>query len=438
MATNTATELQPSVPILNIAWTRHAQLDALSSKHSKPHYQWRRWIATLGVLAALIAVVTQAYAANMPAVLRLALRVLLVSIPIVASVLAAFVNKFYNGKEWLVSRAGAEEIKKEIYLYRTLFKSKPNRRDWLEKRLAEIQRQVYRGLAGELVLEKAPDTIPPHYKPDDPNSDPGFQDLNGSEYIQYRLQNQLNWHLRKVQQFERERVRLQVFILTAGGLGAFLAAMGEGFSIWVAVTASLGAALVGWQELRNLDPTVKNYSKVIMELTIIHDHWNALQPEERTDAEFFQMVKATEDVLWSQNIEYIKSMQEVLAKEKLEEAELIDDVLKKAVETDEAFKQHMRESIVSYTSDMMDEGRKTLEGHFDKVLGSLAEEASSDLVQQELAAIGQAIGAGVTRLSDSLQQIADDFAGVEIGKDTPKEVLNDLLSRYPATEEVKG
>ena len=433
-----AVEPQPTVPILNIAWTRYAQLDALSSKHAKPHYRWRRWISILGVLAALFAVITEVYSDYMPALLSLALKILLIATPITASVLAAFVNKFYDGKQWLVSRAGAEEILKEIYMYRTFFKHKTDRRDWLEKRVANIQRQVFRGMAGELVLNKAPEKIPPYYYPDDPNSDPGFKDLTGSEYVKYRLENQLAWHIRKVQQFELERTRLQVFILLAGGLGAFLAAMGDGFSIWVAVTASLGAALIGWQELRNLDPTVKNYSKVIMELMIIYDHWNALEPEQRTDAEFFQMVKSTEDVLWNQNIEYIKSMQEVLSRETLEEAELINDVLKKAVETDEAFKQHMRESVVSYTSQSMDEAREKLEDHFDQVLGSLAEEASSELIQQELAAIGQAITTRVAKLSDSLKQIADEFVGIEIGRDTPKDVLNDLLSRYPTTEEVKG
>ena len=170
----------------------------------------------------------------------------------------------------------------------------------------------------------------------------------------------------------------------------------------------------------------------------IYDHWNALEPEERTDAEFFQMVKATEDVLWSQNIEYIRSMQEVLAKETLEEAELVNDVLKKAVETDAAFKQHMRDSVVSYATQGMDEAREAFEEHVDQALGSLAKGASSELVQQELAAIGKAVSARVTKLSDSLKQIADEFAGVEIGRDTPKEVLNDLLSRYPTTEEVKG
>jgi hypothetical protein len=433
-----AVEPQPTVPILNIAWMRYAQLDALSNKHSKPYYRWRRWISVLGVLAALFAVITQAYSNYMPAVLSLALRILLIATPITASVLAAFVNKFYNGNDWLISRAGAEEIQKEIYMYRTLFKNKHYRREWLENRLTNIQRQVFRGMSGELVLSKAPEKIPPYYNPDDPNSDPGFKDLTGSEYVTYRLENQLAWHIRRVQKFEVERTRLQFYILLAGGLGAFLAALGEGFSIWVAVTASLGAALIGWQELRNLDSTIKNYSKVIMELMIIYDHWNALEPEERSDAEFFQMVKSTEDVLWSQNIEYIRSMQEVLAKETLEEAELVNDVLKKAVETDEAFKKNMRENITGYASKRMDEAREKLEEHAEEVLGSLAEEASSELVQQELAAIGQAVSARVTKLSDSLKQIADEFAGVEIGRDTPKEVLNDLLSRYPTTKEVKG
>lgn len=431
-------EPQPNIPILNIAWTRYAQLDALAEKLDKPYFQWRRRIAILGVLAALFAVITQVYSDYMPAILTLAIKILLIATPITASVLAAFVNKFYDGNDWLVARAGAEEVLKEIYMYRTFFKNKPDRREWLENRLVNIQRQVYRGMSGELILGKAPEKIPPYYDPDNPNSDPGFKDLTGDEYLTYRLEDQLVWHIGRAQRFETERTRLQVFILAAGGLGAFLAAMGGGFSIWVAVTASVGSALIGWQELRNLDGRIKNYSKLIMELIIIYDHWNMLEPEERTDAELFQMVKSTEDILWNQNIEYIKSMQEVLAKETLEEAELVNDVLKKAVETDEELKKHIRDSVADYASQGMDEARERFEEHFEEGISSLFEEASSDLVQKELAAIGEAISARVTKLSDSLKQIADEFDDVEIGRDTPKEVLNDLLSRYPKTDEVKG
>ena len=39
---------------------------------------------------------------------------------------------------------------------------------------------------------------------------------------------------------------------------------------------------------------------------------NNLEPEERTTVEFYKLVRGCEDVLWAQNTEYIKSMQEAL------------------------------------------------------------------------------------------------------------------------------
>lgn len=442
-------ESQSAEPILNIAWKLYAQLDALAKKHDKLHFAWRGRIVILGVFAVLLAVLTQVYTNNLPEMLRLVLKLFLIATPITASLLAAFVNKFYDDKNGLVSRAGAEEILKEIYMYRTFFKNRPDRREWLEKRLTTIQRQVFRGAGGEIVLEKEPEKIPPYYDPENPNSDPGFEDLTGADYMKYRLEYQLAWHIQRVKRFENERTRLQIYILATGGLGALLAAWGGGLSIWVAVTASLGVALIGWEELRHLDPTIKNYSKVIMELMIIYDHWNMLEPEERTDAEFFKMVKATEDVLWSQNVEYIKPMQEVLTIETIEEAELINDMLKKAIKTDASLKKHTRDSVFSSESESMDDAREPLEDHFDQNLGSLAEEASSELVQQELAAIGQAadsaasyavdaIGVRATGLSDSLKNITNEYKDVDIGRNTPKEVLNELLSTYPTTKDIRG
>ncbi|MBK9210166.1 MAG: hypothetical protein IPL71_18470 [Anaerolineales bacterium] len=90
------------------------------------------------------------------------------------------------------------------------------------------------------------------------------------------------------------------------------AALGSGFTLWVALAASLTTTLIGWQELRNLDLVVRNYSKLIMELDILASHWLNLEEDERTQTEFYKMVNGTEEILWSQNVEYIKSMQEAL------------------------------------------------------------------------------------------------------------------------------
>ncbi|PWB77019.1 MAG: hypothetical protein C3F07_02720, partial [Anaerolineales bacterium] len=70
---------------------------------------------------------------------------------------------------------------------------------------------------------------------------------------------------------------------------------------------------------------------------------------------------------------------------------------------------------------------------------------SSELVQQELEAMRKAMletaGEVMERASSfksALAGIAQEFAHVEIGRDTSKEELNAILARYPKTNDVKG
>ncbi len=443
-------ETTPNVaPILTVAWTRLAQFDYEAIRRNHSQLRLRRWIAILGVLATVFAILTETYPATAPLVGSVSLKVLLILSPLLASALAAYVNKFYSRGDWLVMRAGSEEIKREIYTFRTILKNSSKKRKWLEKRLVDIQRQVYRSLGGEMVMMPYKGVIPPNYDPENPYSDPGFNDLDGDDYVNYRVIDQLDWHTERINRRQRERTRLQRFILFAGVAGALLAALGGGFSLWVALTASMATAVIGWQELRNLDAAVRNYSKVIIELTVIQDHWNNLEPEERTNREFFRMVRATEEILWTQNVEYIKAMQEALATSELEESELIEEVLRRSVDQDKRFKDTLKESIVSQTTVTVTESQETLTETFQEVLGTLAEEASSEIVQQELAAMGktvheaasratEAVGIRESQFTDSLAGIAAEFESVEINRDTPPETLNAILDRYPKTGEIKG
>jgi hypothetical protein len=441
---------QNITPILEVAWSKFAQFDAASVKRSQSYTKLRQWIAVFGVLATFFAIITAMYPSFMtkypsifPATGEFVLKVLLVTSPITASLLAAYANKFFSSGDWLITRAGAEEALKDIYLYRTILQNDPARRSWLEKRMGEIQRSVYRGMNGELVMEIYKGTLPPspRFDPKYPNSDPGFDDLSGEEYFRYRLESELNWHIKKVNQKQRERTRLQVLILCAGAAGALLAALGGGFTIWVALTASLATTFLGWEGLKNLDLVVRNYSKVILELSIIADHWKNLEGEERTQTEFYKMVEATEDMLWSRNVEYIKAMQEALKESSLEkEASLINRVIEEQREADRRFKKSMEDSVVGETVQSLNESTETLGETFDDAMGSLAEEASSDIVQAELAAMKDAIEkiAEKMGLSSSLKSIAEEYEEVEIDKDTPRSVVNDVMSRYPKTNEVNG
>ena len=439
-------ETPKAKPILQIAWARFSELDVNASARTKSHLNKRIWIAVLGVLASLFAILSQGFTVEEYGLVGWIFKFLLIVSPLLASGMAAFTKTFYATGDWLTMRAGAEEILKEIYFFRTILKNRPDRRAYLERRLTEIQRQLYKAMGGELVIKPYNGSIPTRYYPDDPTSDPGWDDLNGDDYFRYRVENQLAWHRRKVNQFQRERVRLQVLILAAGGAGALLAALGGALAIWVALTASITAAFLGWQELRNIDAIVKNYSKVVVELSVVYDHWLNLEPEERSEDEFFRMVRSTEEVIWAQNIEYIKSQQEALKEADLdEEASLINRVVKESVDSAKRTKQAMADSMVEFTRETLEDAEEKVDETFKAALGSLAEEASSELVQQELEAMSKAVVdfaesamEKASSLKSSLADIAKEFAHIDVGRDTSKEELNAILARYPKSNDVKG
>jgi len=449
------TDTQKPAPILEIAWTRYANLDLAADRRTASFYRIRRWIINLGVLATFFAILTQLYFLD-PApttapfagygILRIVVKVLFIATPVLASIFAAFATKFYSNGAWLIYRAGGEEIKKEIYFYRTVLQKDKGRRAYMEKRLGEIQRGLYRSLSGEFAFEGYSGPLPSNYNPQDPNSDPGFHDLTGEEYFKYRLEHQLAWHNRKVNQRKLERRWMTIYILSIGGLGAVMAAIGDALSVWVALTASITAALISWQELRNVDETIKNYSKVVMELTILYDHWQNLEPEERTDAEFYKTVKGCEEVLWAQNVEYVKSMQEALQESSLEkEASLINRVIKESEESAQRTQQAMRDEAVAFTKETLQTTEGQVQESFKATLGSLAAEASSDVVQKELDAMSkaatemvQAATQRVSSLTAQLAHLAREYANVDIGRHTTKEELNAILSRFPKSSDVKG
>src|SRR5690349_9339038 len=218
------TQSEQPTPILDIAWTHFAQLDEAASKRTKQYMRMRRWIAVLGVLATLLAILSQVFPYE-SGLVGVIIRGFLIVTPILASVLAAHTSSSYVNGDWLISRAGAEEILKEIYSYRTILQDSPMRRTWLEKRLVDIQRSVYRGMNGEMTMQPYEGQLPPasRYSPKDPLGDSEFHDISGDEYFNYRVDQQYKWHSARVVKRQAERKRLQIFILVAGGLGTILA-----------------------------------------------------------------------------------------------------------------------------------------------------------------------------------------------------------------------
>ncbi|MGK7876501.1 MAG: SLATT domain-containing protein [Xenococcaceae cyanobacterium] len=298
---------------LETAWQRYAQLKTNASAAFRQYLSLRGWAIALVVVVTLLAILTSSTdSALMASNVGEALTACLILAPIVGLVIFAFTNKLQQGQYWLLLGTGAEEIRKEIYLYRTLLQGQAKRHQWLNERVTTIQSQVLERVGGNLVLKPYTGKIPPDYFPEHENSDPGYTDLLADDYLRYRLEAQLKWHSQEAARLYTTRTNLRIGIFALGGLSAFLPALGFSLNIWVAFTISVAVALTVWLEVSRLDDLVNNYNQLILELKIIRDHWQSLSPEERTGNEFFQLVLATEKVLWSQHNQNITQMRQAV------------------------------------------------------------------------------------------------------------------------------
>ncbi|NUM46472.1 MAG: SLATT domain-containing protein, partial [Anaerolineales bacterium] len=215
-------------------------------------------------------------------------------------------------------------------------------------------------------------------------------------------------------QLKEERLRIQRIILTMGALGAMLAAIPPewtpnwGLASWVALTAAIASAFTGWEQLRGLDKILTIYSRVILELTIIRDEWEAIAPHRRTEADFISLVRAAEDVMWAQNMQYISTMQEAITSGQGDEAELVENMLKEG-----------DAMTLDLQSKMLDEARgvlkvasaelgKVVEDSADTVknmvtgvatTASALQEKVQSTVETELMGVEELVGGGLDQIS---------------------------------------
>ncbi len=353
-------------PILKSAWKRYADYDNTAKIQKSRYYNLRKWVLAASIAATLLAILLESFRAWFLPTVVTALQVLLILIPIVGSVLVAYLSKFQQGYKYLAMRSGAEEILKEIYRYRTIMQDDPRRDQWLQERLAQIQRQVHRTLGGEFVV------IPYNGKQYNPNfvssasgkhargqgdekgeMDDGIMPLDSEAYLRVRLKDQLDWHIYRIRVYQRTRKNLTIIILLFGGLGALFAGLDmiwAGVAVWVTLTTALASAATNWQELRGIDSIIPNYSKVILELNILYDRWQSLPPEKQTRTAFYELVRDTENVLWSQHVLFISAMKEAMDKAEADQEQIVNEAILAS-----------QEAVGKVQNEILDEARRSME-----------------------------------------------------------------------------
>jgi hypothetical protein len=222
-------------------------------------------------------------------------------------------SRFKQGNKWLLLRAGAESIKREIYRYRSRamdYKEKPEQQ--LAKRVEDISRRTMRTEVNSSALVPYDKTkgFPP-YMYAAQGGDDGFSYLTPDRYVEVRLSDQLNYFQKKAVTLERQLKVLFWLTFIIGGLGTFLAAVGQ--QVWVALTTAVIAAIGTHLGYRQTENTLTKYNQAATDLSNVKAWWNALSAEEQAQQENIDsLVEHTEQVLQSELDGWVQQMQNAL------------------------------------------------------------------------------------------------------------------------------
>lgn len=309
-------------PILVQAWQKFADYDDIAKKLKDSFNKFQKCILWLGGVATLLVLLqTQFFkdsVTGIPSPLGKWLQFIIILVPITITVLAAVSNRFKPGNKWIHLRVAAEKIKSEIYRFRLLASlnivpedpaiSADNN---LWQKLVDINNRLMQSEVCQTAINKYKGTIPPDMGGDPPYKDDGFSVLSTDQYIELRIDDQLNYYKRTTVKMERKLKWCLWLIYILGGIGTFLAAIG--LELWVALTTSIVGIFTTYLEYLQVENTLMIYNQAISSLTDIKTWWSILPQEQKVIKENIQkLLDSAENIFQAEQNRWMQNMETAL------------------------------------------------------------------------------------------------------------------------------
>ncbi len=305
--------------ILKLAWERFALYDANAKRQQTSFNKLQLWILTLGVLGTGLALSQTYFELD-----QMLLRYAIVIVPIATSALLVAASRFKAGNKWVLLRASAEAIKREIFRYRAQAEiysdqqtAKTSREAKLTHQVEFISRQLMQTEVNLSALRPYKGPIPPEMY-GAAAADDGLSFLTPDHYVTVRLGDQLNYYRGRTTRLERQLKRLQWLICLSGGAGTLLAAVG--LELWMALTTALVTTFTTYLEYQQVENTLMTYNQSATDLANVRGWWMALSAEERADPKNVdKLVGHTEKILQGERVGWAQQMQDALAELRAEQ-----------------------------------------------------------------------------------------------------------------------
>lgn len=142
--------------------------------------------------------------------------------------------------------------------------------------------------------------------------DDGFSPLEPSQYIDIRIGDQISFYEGRTKQKEYYLRYYQTLVLVIGGLGTFLAAIGQ--ELWVPLTTAAVTAITTYLLSEQFQETIVVYNQSKTDVLNIKLWWEALSPTDKQKPEnILKLVRITENTLSREIRGWVQNMQNALS-----------------------------------------------------------------------------------------------------------------------------
>jgi len=317
-------------PLLSHAWKLFALYDENAKRQRTFFERLQFWILCSGVIATAFVVLQILLRSDkilsVGSIADQIIHSIIVLLPITISILLAGASRFTPGSRWVLLRAGAETIKREIYCYRTQTgdykqdgaslsqQSSPRRKSVTSQekfaaKIADISHQLMQTEINAAALHPYTGPTPPKMYGAEA-SDDGYSKITPDRYIAIRIGDQRAYFRGRTKKLGAELTRYYWLIFIAGGVGTFLAALGV--EPIVALTTAFAAAFASYLEYHQTQYTLVKYNQTLTNLDNAESMWMGLS-EEKQKGSFDELVKTTEQILEAENVGWVQQMHDALA-----------------------------------------------------------------------------------------------------------------------------
>ena len=297
----------PADPSLSGPWAAYRTWAATARYHKNAIDFWNVWSLRLAIAGAILATLGQQIMPFAPNegnlwILYSGPGILGAAVIVLATYFSSQALGENRERIWIKCRSAAESIKSALILYRASVRPF----DGLD-RGAQLRQRV------DKILQEVKEI---ELRQPQSESAPALNPLTIEEYIVARVDDQINWYQQRAREYQKKSDGFRRYIFGLGAMSVLLglASAINAVSAWIAVIATITAALMAHMKNQRYQSLIAMYSATALRLGLLKSEWAESRKTDGDKADRDAFIQRCEETMALENGAWVTQWSEHISR----------------------------------------------------------------------------------------------------------------------------